>query len=330
MVLLCFLLLVVFAIVRMHDLFAIVMLLSIYGFLCASFFMVMDAVDVAFTEAAVGIGISTLLLLSALTLTGRFEKPKRHKPLLALVVVVTTAGLLIYGTLEMPPFGSAYAPIHQHIAPHYINQSYAETGIINIVTSVLAGYRAFDTLGELIVIFTAGIGVLALLRNSQVNKLHRKNDLREDNNRPASMRQHAILRIVSKMLIPLILLFALYVQLHADFSPGGGFQAGVIFASVLILYIMIFGLSAAQKVFSPAWLEFLSALGVLIFAGVGLTSQLSGLNFLDYQMLAPDPVQAQHLGIFIVEIGVGVTVAAVITLIFITFTECMPRQGEHQ
>jgi len=323
MVLLCFLLFTVFAIVRTHDLFAVVMLLSIYGFLCASFFMVMDAVDVAFTEAAVGIGISTLLLLSALSLTGRYEKKPRQKPLLALVVVAITAGLLIYGTLQMPPFGSAHAPAHQHIAAYYIHQSFAETGIINIVTSVLASYRGYDTLGELIVIFTAGIGVLALLSPVPAEAKNKEK-------LPAPVKQHAILRIVSKMLIPLILLFALYVQFHADYGPGGGFQAGVIFATVFILYQMLFGLKATRKVVSQAWLEFLAALGVLIFGTVGVLSLLSGQNFLDYKMLSSDPVQAQHLGIFLVEIGVGLTVASVIILIFMTFTARMADYGDHR
>lgn len=309
---------------RMHDLFAIVMLLSIYGFLCASFFMVMDAVDVAFTEAAVGIGVSTLLLLSALTLTGRFEKAKRHKSLLALLVVAATASLLIYGTLDMPAFGSALAPIHQHIAPYYIHQSYEETGIINIVTSVLASYRGFDTFGELLVIFIAGVGVLALLGNEHTKKKEQP----ENSSLPIPIKRHAILRIVSKMLIPLILLFALYVQLHADYSPGGGFQAGVILASVVILYMMVFGQKATEKVVSVAWLEFISALGVLIFGSVGLISMLSGDNFLDYQALAQTPAEAQHLGIFLVEIGVGMTVAAVAILIFLTFTARMAKLGE--
>lgn len=308
---------------RSHDLFAIVMLLNIYGFLCASFFVLMDAVDVAFTEAAVGVGVSTLLLLSTLALTGRFEKTKRHKPLLALFVVVTTASLLIYGTLEMPHFGSAYAPIHQHVAPQYINQFYLDFGIANIVTSVLASYRGFDTLGELVVIFTAGIGVLVLLGSAKVVA----HNAPVNTESPAPMTQHMILRIVSKMLIPFILLFALYVQFHSDFGPGGGFQGGIIFASAIILYTMIFGLKAAQRMISPPWLEFLAALGLLIYASVGLISLFSGQNFLDYKVLSPDPVQAQHLGILIVEIGVGITVTAVITLIFMTFTERMGHQA---
>lgn len=315
----------------MHDLFAVVMLLNIYGFLCACFFVVMDAVDVAITEAAVGAGISTLLLLSTLTLTGRFEKTKRHKPLLALCVVVTTASLLIYGTLQMPPFGSAAAPIHQHVAPHYITQSFAETGIANIVTSVLASYRGFDTLGELVVIFTAGMGVLVLLRsdNSPIKGTPTKGAPIKKA-LPAPMLHHLILRIVAKMLIPLILLFALYVQFHADFGPGGGFQAGVIFAAAIILYTLVFGLKAAQQVFSQAWLEFLAALGILIYASTGLVSLLSGKNFLDYGVLSADPIQAQHLGVLLVEIGVGITVTAIISLIFMAFTERMAHQETDQ
>ena len=158
-----FLVAIALAIVRMKDLFSVIMLSGIYGLLSASFFVAMDAVDVAFTEASVGAGISTLLMLVAITITGRTEHPARHKPALALAVVIVTGSLLIYGTLDMPYFGSAQAPIHLHVAPRYINDSMQEIGVPNIVTSVLASYRAFDTFGEVVVIFTAGMGVLALL-----------------------------------------------------------------------------------------------------------------------------------------------------------------------
>ena len=305
----------VFVIVNMHDLFAIVMLMSIYGLLSASFFLLMDAVDVALTEAAVGIVISPLLVLSTLSLTGRYEKKIRQKPVLAVVVVVLTGFLLIYGTLEMPPFGSASAPVHQHVASYYINESYQETGVANLVSSVLASYRGYDTMGELFVIFTAGIGVLALLGIKT-----RSNGGAPGAGLPLPMSRHHILRIVSKMLIPLILLFALYVQFHGDFGPGGGFQAGAIFASAMILFTMIFGLRAVLKVVSRAWLEFLSAMGVLLYGGTGLVSLISGENFLDYKVLAQEPTQGQHLGILLVELGVGITVASIILLIFISFT----------
>ena len=131
-------------------------------------------------------------------MTGRTECSVRHKPLLALVVVFVTGGLLIYGTLDMPYFGAADAPIHTHVAPRYINDSMQEIGVINIVTSVLASYRAFDTFGEVLVIFTAGIGVLALL--SVVRR--REDDDLIDSTNESLHEKHLILRIVSKMLIP--------------------------------------------------------------------------------------------------------------------------------
>ncbi len=151
------------AAIRLRDLFAVVMLFGIYSLLAAGLFVVMDAVDVAFTEAAVGAGVSTVLMLGTLALTERREKAPTHRPLLPLVVVFITGAALVYGTLDMPAFGDPDAPIHRHVAPRYIEESPKEIGIPNIVTSVLASYRGYDTLGEVAVIFTAGIGVLALL-----------------------------------------------------------------------------------------------------------------------------------------------------------------------
>ena len=126
-------------------------------------FVLLDAVDVAFTEAAVGVGISTVLMLGTIGLVGRYERGSVRSSLLPLAVVVATGAALIYGTLDMPHFGDPTAPVHQHVAPVYITESPQQTGIPNVVTSILASYRGYDTLGELAVIFTAGVGVLALL-----------------------------------------------------------------------------------------------------------------------------------------------------------------------
>ena len=314
----------VFVIVRMRDLLAAVMLMSIYGLLSASFFVLMDAVDVALTEAAVGIAISPLLLLTTLSFAGRYEKKSRSHPLLALLTVVLTGSLLVYGTIDMPPFGSAHTPVHEHVASHYVKESYEETGVANIVSSVLASYRGYDTMGELIVIFTAGIGVLSLIGSKGHNSANKP----EKNSLQLTMTRHHILRIVSKMLIPLILLFALYIQFHSDFGPGGGFQAGAIFASAMILYIVIFGLQTALQVINKKWLAFLAAFGVLLYEGTGIVALLMGHNFLDYNALAQDPISGQHIGILAVELGVGITVASVILLIFISFTEQMTSTGE--
>jgi multicomponent Na+:H+ antiporter subunit B len=313
-VLLSFLALTALAILRMKDLFAVVMLSGIYSLLSASLFLDLDAVDVAFTEASVGAGISTLLFLASLKLVPRYEKGSRYKPALALGVVIATGAMLIYGTLDMPHFGLENTPVHQHVAPRYLNDSMGEIGVPNVVTSVLASYRGYDTLGETVVVFTAGIGVMSLLSISRATKEQASRKV------PADMQQQIILRVVAKMMIPLILIFALYVQFHGDYGPGGGFQAGVIFAAGIILYTMLFGLSLTQKVIRPRVVETLTALGVFIYAGVGIVCIFLGGNYLDYDVLRHDPIHGQHLGILLVELGVGITVAAVMITLFFNFT----------
>jgi multicomponent Na+:H+ antiporter subunit B len=151
-------------IIRLKNLVAAVMLAGIYSLLSAALFTVMDAVDVAFTEAAVGAGISTVLLLGTLTLVGHQEREPQHRPLLPLLVVTITGAILIYGTLDIPPFGDPANPAHHHVADYYLEESYDDMGgIPNVVTSVLASYRGYDTMGEVTVIFTAVVGVLLLL-----------------------------------------------------------------------------------------------------------------------------------------------------------------------
>ena len=133
------------------------------------------------------------------------------------------------------------------------------------------------------------------------------------------MRDLLILRVVTKLLMPFILIFALYVQFHGDFGPGGGFQAGVIFGAGFILYGLIFGLDDLRGVLSSDILRAGFAIGLLIFAGVGVAGLLLGGKYLDYNVLAHDPVHGQHLGILLIEFGVGVTVASVMVSIFYYF-----------
>lgn len=161
--LLGFLVVTALAIVRLRNLFAVVMLSGIYSLLSAGLFVVLDAVDVAFTEAAVGAGITTVLMLSTLALTTGQEKGKGRHTIVSLFVVMMTGAALIYGTLDMPRYGDPLAPIHHHVAPRYLQETPAEIGVPNVVTAVLASYRGYDTLGEVTVIFTAGVGVMLLL-----------------------------------------------------------------------------------------------------------------------------------------------------------------------
>lgn len=166
-VLLIFMLVLAVAVSRMHNLFMAVVMTGIFSFLSAVMFTLLDAVDVAFTEAAVGAGVSTVLMLGTLGLTTREEKVSKRNNVFALIVVLITGVALVYGTMDMPAFGDPNAPIHKHVAPRYIEKSGEEIGVPNIVTSVLASYRGYDTLGETTVIFTAGVGVVLLLGSAR-------------------------------------------------------------------------------------------------------------------------------------------------------------------
>ena len=135
------------------------------------------------------------------------------------------------------------------------------------------------------------------------------------------MKNDLILRVVVKLLLPFILLFALYVLFHGDFGPGGGFQAGVIAAAAVIFYALIFGLADARKAVPEPLVESMMAVGVLVYGGVGLLGLLLGGQFLDYFVLDPDPVVGQHRGIFWVEAGVAVTVSGVMLKIFYMFAD---------
>ncbi|MGB5558432.1 MAG: DUF4040 domain-containing protein [Paracoccaceae bacterium] len=151
------------SVVRVTSLFATAMFSGIFSLLSALLFVGLDAVDVAFTEAAVGAGISTVLVLGTLALTSRHEKPSTRSPVIPLFVVFVTGGALMYGTMDMPNIGSADAPAQTHVSPDYMARSPHEIGVPNVVTAILASYRGYDTLGETAVVFTAGIGVLLLI-----------------------------------------------------------------------------------------------------------------------------------------------------------------------
>lgn len=160
----------VWVIARSRNLFGVVVLSGIYSFLMAVVLVAMDAVDVAMTEASVGAGLSTVLFLGALYLCKSEEAKPLHKPWLPLGVSIVVGALLVYGTLGLPEFSDPGAPIHRHVAPRYLNESKKEVDVPNVVTAVLASYRGYDTLGETTVVFTAGAGVIALLRRRRKDR----------------------------------------------------------------------------------------------------------------------------------------------------------------
>lgn len=175
-VVLALLLMSAICIVIMRHLFSIAMVSGVYSLLSAVFFMNLDAVDVAFTEAAVGAGMSTILVLGALLLTSRREAAPTRSSLLPLLVVVITGAALVYATLDMPAFGDPNSPVNTGVGMDYVARNSGDIGVPNIVTSVLASYRGYDTLGETVVVFAAGLGVLILLGVSRSGQSRKEED----------------------------------------------------------------------------------------------------------------------------------------------------------
>jgi len=318
-VLFVFLLIVGIVVGRLRNLFGAAMLTGIFSFLSAGLFTLLTAVDVAFTEAAVGAGISTVLFLATLALTDDTERPS-ERSWLAIGVVSLTGLALFFGTFDMPAFGDPDAPIHHGVGRHYLMHSWDEIGLPNVVTGVLASYRGFDTFGELAVVFTAGIGVLLLLRSKSAVMGAKAKPIPLRSRAPY-VREMPIVRAVAKVMLPFILLFALYVQAHGDFGPGGGFQAGVVFAAAFVLYGLVWGPRAVQGIATEHMLEGGMAFGLLLYGGVGVAALFAGGTFLDYSAFTPEhPSHGQHWGIFLVELGVGITVSAVMLVIYFVFT----------
>jgi len=298
------------AIVRTPNLFVAVMLMGIFSLLMSANFFILDAADVALTEAAVGAGISTVLFLGALALTARNERPVVRNRWVPLAVVSVATLTLIYATFDKPRLGDPEAPVHQHVAPWYLENTPVLIDIPNVVTAVLGSFRGYDTLGEVLVVFTAAIGVMLLLGPVSAST---------SVSPAAGLRHHLIPRVVGRLLVPFIVLFGLYVQFHGEYGPGGGFQAGAIIAAAFILYALLEGEERALKVLPSGVITGMMAGGLLLYGAVGVLGILFNGNFLDYSVLLANPVAGQQLGILLIEAGVGITVCGALLFIFHAF-----------
>ena len=250
--------------------------------------------------------------------------------------------LLFYGSLDFPLWGDPQAPASTHVSPYYIEHTIEETSVPNIVTAVLADYRGFDTMFETIVIFTAGIACILILRRfkyeeSDLTRLYRHiptgitlrikkggkyPDESDDFERIDSVwiPYDLIVKTTCRLIMPFIQIFGLYVIAHGHHSPGGGFQGGVILGASMILFAIAFDLRSALKRMSERVTALLCTLGVFIYAGTGIVSLFFEKNYLDYGALAPilgtDPVSSRSHAILVVEIGVGIAVMAVMVVLY--------------
>ena len=237
--------------------------------------------------------------------------------LVALITVIIAGGLLLYATSDFPAWGNPQSPANaSDLSRHYITETRVETEVPNIVTAVLADYRGFDTMFETVVIFVAGLAILSVLSRPEEGDAH-----------PLALateryeERDMITIITCRMIVPVIQLFALYVIAHGHYSPGGGFQGGVMLGASYILIALTAGLPAALKRLTEKRALFLAALGVFIYAGTGLLCMFLGKNFLDYHILsevlpATSAIKARYHSMLIVEIGVALTVMSIMFLIY--------------
>ena len=260
---------------------------------------------------------------------------------LALIIVLLFGGLLIYCTLDFPSWGDPLAPASMHVSPRYIERTVEETSVPNIVTAVLAVYRGYDTMFETIVIFSAGVSCLFLLRvfrqiepDTQLYR-HIPSGITLRIAKGVEAPQESaeferidlmwvphdlIVQTIARLIVPFSQIFALYVIAHGHYSPGGGFQGGVILGASIILFAISHNLRSSFTRISEKLAVILCGLGVFIYAGTGALSIILGSNYLDYgalsQVFGVDLVTARSHGILMVEIGVGISVMAVMVHLY--------------
>ncbi len=258
-----------------------------------------------------------------------------------LTCVALLCAVLIYSTMDFPAWGDPQSPASLHTSDYYIKHSIKDTAVPNLVTAVLADYRGYDTLFETTVIFTAGLACFLLLRRFRRKtapyKLYRHIDtgvtltIEQGGKEPSDSDEFQridttwvpydlVVQKTARLMIPFLQLFALYVVAHGHHSPGGGFQGGVIFGATIILLAVANDLRSTIRRISERTSAIMASAGVLVYAGVGALCLLLGANFLDYgiisRMFEFGPVMARSHGILMVEIGVGIAVAAVMIWIY--------------
>lgn len=308
--------------IAVKDLLGSAVVFGAYSFLMCLLWTEMGAVDVAFTEAAVGAGVSTVLFFAAVHRSSRQVRSRQSGRLLykgiGLLASGLLGGMLFYATIDFPDWADPTSPASSHLSPHFITQSIAETSVPNIVTSVLADYRGFDTMFETAVVLTAGLAVLIILR---LGGYRSAGPVREKATAIRTAYKDSIIRFITRLIVPFMQLYALYVVAHGHHSPGGGFQGGVILGASFILLAISYDLKMVLGRLNEKAALLLANSGLLIYAGIGFLCLLLGANFLDYSILqrilpATDAVTARSHAMLGVEIGVALTVMVIVMLIY--------------
>ena len=316
-----FLLLLVFvscAIAVSRSLLKIVILSSMFSMIMAALYLLMAAPDVAMTEAAIGACISTAFIIKSMQATNSNEFKQKLVSLpniISFFIIIIFGEVMIYAFIDLPEYGQTFSPVNSYLSQYYIQNTPVEIGISSSVAAILGSYRGFDTLGETLVIMVAGIVVYFLM-------------LQEKKELDVSIYKQGEIIYQSKIwmtdyirviLLPISLIFAFYIQVHGEISPGGGFQAGAIIASVYIFFYVAnndhdHDLSNIIKLLFK-----FSLVGFLIYISMAIFTALMGGYFLQYYAITGS-ILGHKIGIFIIEIGVGITIFSVMLMIFLLLT----------
>jgi multicomponent Na+:H+ antiporter subunit B len=303
-----------------RDVMASAIVFGAYSFLMCIVWNAMGAADVAFTEAAVGAGVSTVFFIATIYRTTRISNYTKKdlfvKSLTSIVVSIMGLALIAVIT-DFSKWGNLDSPVNTYVGAYYITHALEDTGVPNIVTTVLADYRGFDTMFETCVVFVACIAIYSILRRS-------KEETKASKKRVNFVAYDSlILKVCTRIMVPFMQLFALYVLAHGHHSPGGGFQAGVILGASIILLSMSFDVQTALSYLNEKKMLAFSAFGVLIYSGIGLLCLFLGGNFLDYGVLHKvlpytDAIMARSHAMLGVETGVALTVMAAMYGIYLS------------
>ena len=318
------LLVISFAILIVNDFIELALLTGLFSLFSVIIFIILDAVDVAMTEAAVGSVVSTALLLVLVYLTKQYAPTKKVKLKFNLVSIfsgifcILLFIILVFSVYYAPAFGYSKNPAHLHeIYKVYTKDSFDVFGISNAVTMILGSFRGYDTLGESTVVFLASLGVYFILDSVNYKKKNYQKTITYNLNHTDNNKY--VIPATLYILCPLIILYAFYVQFHGDYSPGGGFQAGVLLSAAILLMILYYPLNVSNKICTDKKFLLISTLGVMIYLFTGYLTMLLHSKFLDYYVLSKDTHSAYNYGLFSVELGVLLTVFAGISVIMSKF-----------
>jgi|AntRauTorcE11898_2_1112593.scaffolds.fasta_scaffold01434_5 multicomponent Na+:H+ antiporter subunit B len=314
-----------------RDVLAATVVFAVYSLVLSLVWILLRAPDVALTEAAVGAGVVTVLLVATIAKTSR---PTDHAELSVRWPSLAVIGVFAVGIVttlpSLPAIGDPTAPIHQHLGTYYLETAPAETGVSNIVTAILAAYRAFDTFGEVVVVFGAGIGLLVVLRQSGITLQpttgstpsttdpglepsttdpHGESSTTDLGREPSVITTTAI-----RYIVPFVALFGLYIAFHGAKTAGGGFQGGVVVAASVVLVAFGFGIESTRRWLNDTVLTAITAGGVAAVVAIGLGAMALGGRFLEYTVY-PIP-KATTYGIELVELGIGATVTGIVLVFF--------------